>query len=90
MELALANGYPIDLRYKLLERRAKCLLALGRPIREIATACEGALDAARQSVKLDAAKRGQFERDIGKLLDEARNADNSTPNPSKGEQRLSK
>lgn len=70
IELALDSGYPIDLRYKLIERRAKCLLGLGRPPAEIKSACGSAVDAVRQS-PLNDAKRSQFERDIQKLIQDA-------------------
>lgn len=87
IDLALENGYPVDLRYKLLERRAKCLQAIGRPFDEIASTCESALDAAKKSVKLDAPKRNQFERDVKKLIDEAKSSTYLPPSP-KGKQQI--
>lgn len=77
IEQALALGnYPIDLQYKLEERRAKCLLALGRPVNQILSACESARLCFKQSRLLSkdeqpAKRQEQFEREIQRLVEEA-------------------
>ncbi|XP_057377156.1 SET and MYND domain-containing protein 4-like [Daphnia carinata] len=70
IDQALANGYPDELRYKLVERQAKCLLALGRPTEEIAAVCELAVKCVSDS-RLDLVKRQQFERDMKQLISES-------------------
>ncbi len=71
IDQALNNGYPAELRYKLAERQAKCMMALGKPTDEVAKACELAIKYVGES-RLDQIKRNQFERDIKQLMDESR------------------
>jgi len=78
IEQALALGnYPTDLRYKLEERRAKCLLALGRPVDDILSACESASKCFKESRLLSkdeqpAKRQEQFDREIQRLVEEAK------------------
>ncbi|XP_032793835.2 SET and MYND domain-containing protein 4 [Daphnia magna] len=70
IDQALASGYPDELRYKLVERQAKCLMALGRPTDQIAATCESAIKCVNDS-RLDLVKRQQFERDMKQLISES-------------------
>lgn len=70
IDQALANGYPDDLRYKLAERQAKCLVALGRSSDQIVAACELAIKCVNDS-RLDVVKRQQFEQEIELLISES-------------------
>ena len=88
IEEALALGnYPTDLRYKLEERRAKCLLALGRPANQIVSACESARLSFKQSKlllseeKQPAKRQEAFDREIQRLVDEAQLNSNQSPGP---------
>ena len=68
IDLALANGYPEGLRYKLLERKAHCLFSRGdEQSRTLAEVCvRDALEALKQS-KLSAAKLKAKEEQISKM-----------------------
>lgn len=71
IDQALANEYPPELRYKLAERKAKCVLALRRSTAELLAACNSALKEVGQS-RLDAIKRNQFERDIKLMIEQSK------------------
>ena len=68
IDLALAGGYPEDLRYKLLERKALCLYSRGgEQSRALAEECvREALEALKRS-KLSAAKLKAKEEQISKM-----------------------
>ena len=68
IDLALTGGYPEDLRYKLLERKAHCLYSRGgEESRNLAEECvKEALEAVKLS-KLSAAKRKAKEEQISKM-----------------------
>ena len=71
IEQALNSGYPAELRYKLVERQAKCLMALGKSTDQVTAACHLAIKYVNES-RLDQAKRDQFERDVKQLMEESR------------------
>ena len=71
IDQALESGYPLDLRFKLAERTAKCLSALHRPPAEVAEACRIALDSAANSIRLDNVKREQFNLEVKRLMEDA-------------------
>lgn len=85
IEQALALGnYPTDLQYKLEERRAKCLLALGRPTSQILESAESARVCFKQSRLLSkddqpAKRQEQFDREIQRLVEEAQSSSRSPP-----------
>jgi hypothetical protein len=85
IEQALALGnYPTDLQYKLEERRAKCLLALGRPTSQILESVESARVCFKQSRLLSkddqpAKRQEQFDREIQRLVEEAQSSSRSKP-----------
>ena len=68
IDLALTAGYPEDLRYKLLERKAHCLFSRGgEESRNLAVECvKEALEAVKLS-RLSAAKRKAKEEQISKM-----------------------
>ena len=68
IDLALASGYPPDLRYKLLERKAHCLFSRGgEQSRTLAKECvTEALEALKRS-KLRSAKLKAKEEQISKM-----------------------
>lgn len=68
IDQALENGYPSDLRYKLLERRARILSALHRPAEEVIQACQSALESLRNLA--DPVKRDQMELEVKRLLED--------------------
>lgn len=69
IEEALDSGYPLDLRFKLLERKAKCLVALQRPTSETVAACRATLQSLADA-SLDAAKRDQLQRELTRMIEE--------------------
>lgn len=71
IDQALESGYPLDLRFKLAERKAKCLSALHRPPAEVAEACRIALGSAANSIRLDNVKREQFNLEVKRLMEDA-------------------
>jgi hypothetical protein len=78
IDQALSNRYPVELRYKLAERQAKCLMALGKTADQVIEACESALLGLNDS-RLDDAKRGLFERDIKLLMEESKSPNRMIP-----------
>lgn len=78
IDQALSSGYPTELRYKLAERQAKCLIALGKPADQVIAACELAIKDVNDS-RLDPAKRDLFERDIKLLMKESKSPDRKLP-----------
>lgn len=74
IDQALENGYPLDLRFKLSERKAKCLSSLGRPTAEIVQACQSALldlETGASAARLDPAKKATLDQEVHKLMEEA-------------------
>lgn len=62
IQQALSYGYPVELRYKLLDRQGKCLLQLGR--RSAAVDCFQEAKKVLDESKLDETKRGTFLKDL--------------------------
>ena len=78
IDQALSSGYPVELRYKLVERQAKCLMTLGKPTDQVTAACELAMKDVNDS-RLDPAKRDLFKRDIKLLMDESKSSNRRFP-----------
>jgi hypothetical protein len=78
IDQALSSGYPAELRYKLAERQAKCLMALGKPADQVIAACESAMKDVNDS-RLDLAKRDLFVRDIKLLMEESKSSNRKIP-----------
>ncbi|XP_046441017.1 SET and MYND domain-containing protein 4-like isoform X1 [Daphnia pulex] len=78
IDQALSSGYPAELRYKLAERQAKCLMALGKPADQVIAACESAMKDVNDS-RLDPAKRDLFVRDIKLLMEESKSSNRKIP-----------
>lgn len=70
IDQALINGYPAESHYKLEERKAKCYLGLNKHSEAI-KACQSVIQLIAQS-HLDPIKKSQINRDVQRLLDEAR------------------
>ncbi|XP_037877624.1 SET and MYND domain-containing protein 4 [Bombyx mori] len=78
IKLAISNGYPSELRHKLLLRRADCLIELCRTV-----AAREALIEAKQhaaTLKLSMSHKGEFDRhlcDLEKKLEVVKDVDRS-------------
>ena len=83
IEEALNNGYPAELQYKLLERRAKCLLSTGR-FPAATDACRAARlqckTPATESRCHDGSQRARVAKNVEQMLVEAQAAARPTVN----------
>ena len=89
LELAAESGYQQASMFKLLERRAQCLVTLRR-YKEARVAFEEALDAVKLA-KLDKKKKEKFHKDIQsgleKIDQEMSSSSSPLPSPEPGGQK---
>ncbi|XP_064603085.1 SET and MYND domain-containing protein 4-like [Liolophura sinensis] len=78
---SLKYGYPDELRYKLLDRKARCCFCLGRT-EEATTAAKDVEDDLQKS-NLDIPKRSKWSEDLKRALFQTSNADESSSNEPK-------